>query len=78
MLVDYWVELNNVTREVNTRELKSLFHQALESALKSSSNREAKASDLNEEQNIENKLTLGNFVVDPMYTDFVGKYIMFY
>lgn len=73
VLVDYLIELNNISKQVDTRELKTLFHSALEDAF-TKTNREPKASDLSKQHDMEGKLTLGNFVVDPKYTDFVGKY----
>ncbi|KAF5308399.1 hypothetical protein FQR65_LT06220 [Abscondita terminalis] len=72
VLVDYLVELNNVSREINTKDLKGLFHDALEEALaKNANTREAKSSDLGKNADDDNKLLLGNFMVDPTYTDFV-------
>lgn len=72
MLVDYLVELNDVGRQVDTQEIKKLFHESLDDALLTieGSNREGKA--LNESK-LEGKLSLGNFIVDPAYTDFLGK-----
>lgn len=72
MLVDYLVELNEVGRKVDTQEIKKLFHESLDDALLTfgGSNREGKA--LNETK-LEGKLSLGKYVVDPAYTDFLGK-----
>lgn len=71
VLVDYLVELNDVGRQVDTQEIKRLFHDSLDNALLAlGSNREGKA--LNETK-LEGKLSFGNFVVDPAYTDFLGK-----
>lgn len=73
VLVDYLVELNDLGRQIDTVEIKKLFHESLDDALLNSvsSNREGKS--LNETK-LEGKLSLGNFVVDPKYTDFVGKF----
>ncbi|KAK5649279.1 hypothetical protein RI129_000308 [Pyrocoelia pectoralis] len=72
VLVDYVVELNNVSREISTTDLKTLFNDALQNALsKSGTNREPKASDLRSSISESEKLSLGNFMVDPTYTDFV-------
>ncbi|XP_060524656.1 uncharacterized protein LOC132701041 [Cylas formicarius] len=69
ILVDYLVELNEVGRKVDTQEIKRLFHDSLlNSASKQNSNREGKS--LNETVK-EGKLILGDFVVDPKYTDFI-------
>lgn len=71
VLVDYLVELNDVARQVDTQEIKKLFHESLDDALLTfgSANRAGKS--LNETK-LEGKLSLGNFVVDPDYTDFLG------
>lgn len=77
VLVDYLVELTDLGGQVDTVEIKKLFHEALDDSLTNSvSNREAKANDLGEnegEEKMEGKLGLGGFIVDPKYTDFVGK-----
>ena len=66
--------LNDIGRRVNTQEIKKMFHDALDEGLRPS-NREPKSTDLNESDNkIEDKLSLGDFEVDPKYTDFVGKF----
>lgn len=73
MLVDYFVELNDLNEKLSTGELKKMFNGALsEASNKPHTNREAKASDLKE-----NRLTFGTFEVDPEYTDFVSKYPIF-
>lgn len=72
MLVDYLVELNDLGRSIDTQEVKRLFHDSLDNALaKPAATREGKS--LNESAKLEGKLSLGNFVVDPKYTDFIGK-----
>lgn len=71
-MVDYLVELNDIGRQIDTLEIKRLFHESLEDALTKSSNREAKSNDISGER-LEGKFNLGGFVVDPKYTDFVGK-----
>lgn len=71
VLVDYLVELNDLGRQIDTLEIKKLFHDSLDDALSNpASTREAKS--LNETTKIEGKLSLGRFIVDPKYTDFVG------
>jgi hypothetical protein len=73
VLVDYLVELNDLGRQIDTLEIKKLFHDSLDDALASpASNREAKS--LNETGKFEGKLSLGQFIVDPKYTDFIGEY----
>ena len=71
-MVDYLVELNEISREINTVEIKKMFHESLDNAVKLS-NREPKSTDLSDgEAKLDGKLSLGNFIVDPKYTDFVG------
>lgn len=70
--MDYLVELNDLGRSIDTQEVKRLFHDSLDSALsKPAPSREGKS--LNESAKLEGKLSLGNFIVDPKYTDFIGK-----
>ncbi|XP_074038860.1 uncharacterized protein isoform X2 [Leptinotarsa decemlineata] len=71
VLVDYLVELNDLGRRIDTQEMKKLFHESLDDAMLSlvGSNREGKS--LNESWKSEGKLPLGNFIVDPEYTDFL-------
>lgn len=73
--MDYLIELNDVGRQIDTLEIKKLFHESLDNAIADSSNREAKSTDFNKTEMIrsEGKLTLGNFIVDPIYTEFIGN-----
>lgn len=71
MLVDYFIELNEVGRQVDTLEIKRLFHESLEESFTENS-RAAKSTGFDRNKT-EGKLTLGNFVVDPKYTEFIGK-----
>lgn len=86
VLVDYLVELNDLGRQVDTLEIKKLFHDSLEDAATATvmpkvsaiTNREPKASSIDnesEQSSLEGKLSFGNFVVDPKYTDFISKLI---
>lgn len=68
-MVDYLVELNELGRQINTMEIKNAFHETLTEATKANSNREGKS--LNETK-LEGNLSLGSFIVDPKYTDFIG------
>lgn len=75
VLVDYLIELNDVGRQIDTLEIKKLFHESLDNAITDASNREAKSTDFNKTQiRSEGKLNLGNFIVDPIYTEFIGTY----
>lgn len=49
-----------------------MFHVSLQDIFKAQTNRQAKSNDLDDSRNTE-KLSLGNFTVDPIYTEFVGK-----
>lgn len=59
VLVDYFVELTDLGRRVDTQEMKRLFHGSLAAA-------EPDAA-------VSSRLQLGSFLVDPKFTDFVGK-----
>lgn len=85
ILVDYFVELTDIGDEVDTREIKQLFHEALQGQLPSvnSSNlslaEEADSdwddgSDVTPAAATDRKSAfkkLGNFILDPTYTDFI-------
>lgn len=83
MLVDYFVELNDLGRTVDTQELKRLFHKALHPVPLNDMNN-LDEGDVEDEETVqietaklradmEGKLNLGSFIVDPSYTDFIGK-----
>jgi hypothetical protein len=59
VLVDYFVELTDIGRRVDTQEIKQLFHNSLS----------AEPAD----SMVSNRLQLGSFMVDPKFTDFIGK-----
>jgi hypothetical protein len=59
VLVDYFVELTDLGRHVDTQEIKRLFHSSLTAA--------------DSDAAVSSRLQLGSFVVDPKYTDFIGK-----
>lgn len=62
ILVDYFVELDNLQQKVNTQELKVIFHDSL---------RTYNANRWNE-TSTKGPLRMGMFTIDPKYTDFVG------
>ena len=71
VLVDYYVELSDIPKDINTLEIKSLFHDALTPAPE-------KSESLNDEEGspqpiVKEAFKLGNFLVDPVSTDFIGK-----
>jgi hypothetical protein len=57
VLVDYFVELTDVGRRVDTQEMKKLFHNSLSAGPDA----------------VNSRLQLGSFLVDPKSTDFIGK-----
>jgi len=57
VLVDYFVELTDVGRRVDTQEMKRLFHNSLSA----------------DPDAVSSRLQLGTFLVDPKSTDFIGK-----
>ncbi|XP_046750008.1 serine-rich adhesin for platelets [Diprion similis] len=61
ILVDYFVELSEIGTKINTQELKTIFHDALN--IHPSNNDNSSESD--------NLLVLGEFTIDPASTDFV-------
>lgn len=63
ILVDYFVELSEIGKKVNTQEIKSIFHDSLN----------AYASNNGNSSESDNLLVLGAFTIDPASTDFVGK-----
>lgn len=65
VLVDYVVEFKETGATINTQQMKRLFHEILNAT----SAREGKS--LNESK--AEKLTLGQFELDPKFTDFIGK-----
>lgn len=62
ILVDYFVELQDLSQKINTQELKVLFHDSL---------RAYNAHKWNETKINKGPVRLGNFVIDPKSTDFV-------
>jgi len=57
VLVDYFVELTDVGRRVDTQEMKRLFHNSLSA----------------DPDAVSSRLQLGSYLVDPKSTDFIGK-----
>lgn len=85
VLVDYFVELTDVSRDINTLEIKQMFHNALTTVpitvvpLGDSGNqtvaleRNINADDQDEKFKVKQSHLLGKFVLDPVSTDFIGK-----
>lgn len=66
VLVDYFVELSELGRTVNTAEMKRLFHDSL---TKYSANQAALTASPTGNGT---EYKLGKFIIDPTYTDFIG------
>lgn len=98
MLVDYFIELNNVEEKIDTLQLKKIFHKSLQKAKTGSVMEEEeeyidtfdpdvmlgdqpdedrmRKSNEKMTKNIDKsagKLEMGKFVMDPAYTEFIGK-----
>lgn len=70
VLVDYFVELSEIPKDINTLEIKRLFHEALAPV-------QQKIDPKPEEEGVAQPIVreafkLGNFLVDPVSTDFIG------
>ncbi|XP_076301897.1 uncharacterized protein LOC143220022 [Lasioglossum baleicum] len=61
ILVDYFVELKNLEEEINTQELKAIFHHSLQTYNTNRWN----------ETKVKDSIRLGSYIIDPSYTDFV-------
>lgn len=74
MLVDYFVELTDLPEDLNTLQIKSMFHEAL---MESPSEFQSVVSSADDDDvdNVTQKYqtTLGRFAIDPVSTDFIGK-----
>lgn len=89
VLVDYYVELANITQDVNTLEIKKLFHEALipqpivshkPETENETDNDEENGSyqDIKEEKLVKETFLMGKYVIDPVATDFSGKSFAFF
>ncbi|XP_039283089.1 mucin-5AC isoform X2 [Nilaparvata lugens] len=73
VLVDYFVELSELGRTVNTADMKRMFHDSLHRATVASDALlgEASTADAAASNATTKQFKLGKFVVDPKFTDFV-------
>lgn len=104
VLVDYFIELNDVEGRIDTLDLKTMFHKSLHEAQPGSvvetiEEPEQETFDpnamLGDQPEVERmkksnekmtktidksagKLEIGKFVMDPAYTEFIGKYKLSY
>lgn len=72
VLVDYFVELSDLPKDINTLEIKSMFHDALSPA-------PMRNEPVSDEEGLPQPIVkeafrLGNFLVDPVSTDFIGEF----
>lgn len=82
-MVDYYVELANITDDVNTLEIKQLFHDALtKPVMPVLSDKDAQENETDneagpqEEQLVKASYQMGKFIIDPAATEFSGEYYM--
>lgn len=88
VLVDYFVELTDVSRDINTQEIKQMFHNALTTVpisivpLSNSSTSDEYDDDELENDSeetqakplkVKESFLMGKFVLDPVATDFIGE-----
>lgn len=82
-MVDYFVELSDLTQDVNTLDIKHIFHESLMELPQEIT--EIPEDDLNDEDDNlreddeerskipKNTVSLGKFKIDPVSTDFIGN-----
>lgn len=84
VLVDYFVELADVSRDINTQEIKQMFHSALTEVPMTVVPLKNNASTASNTEQIISEFTdnvkpsrsnylMGDFILDPLATDFIGK-----
>lgn len=75
VLVDYFVELTELGRTVSTADMKRLFHESL---AKYTASQAALVGDTSAAIGTSNQTEyhIGKFVIDPNYTDFIGKQLL--
>jgi len=73
VLVDFFVQLNQLGRTVSTADIRRLFHETLQKEGNLGSS--AQPLQYGNGGNYEGHLKLGRFTVDPARTDFIGKNI---
>lgn len=79
------MELANITKDVNTLQIKKFFHSALtpkplvpensesENETDSDDESEEYKQDLKDERLVKETFLMGKYVIDPVATDFTGK-----
>lgn len=78
--MDYYVELANITEDVDTLEIKQLFHDALTKPTTpllpekdAQENETDSVAGPQEEQLVKASYQMGKFFIDPMATEFSGE-----
>lgn len=80
--MDYFVELADVPRDINTQEIKQMFHEALvEVPMTLVPLRNTTAAPIESDQfdsvndvkPVRSNYLMGKFILDPISTDFIGK-----
>lgn len=71
VLVDYFVELSDLPKDINTVEIKHMFHEALVPVPERSQS-ESEEEEGSPQPIVKEAFKLGNFLVDPVSTDFIG------
>lgn len=69
VLVDYFVELTDIPEEVNTLQVRQLFHETLTPVRLP----EVNSSGSSAVPQVKETFMLGKFVLDPLSTDFIGN-----
>lgn len=72
VLVDYFVELNDIPDAVNTLQIRQLFHEALTPAPEPYADGTEQGGQGSAVPHVKETFLLGKFVVDPVSTDFIG------
>lgn len=83
VLVDYFVELADVSRDINTQEIKQMFHSALtevpmtvvplKNNASAASNIDPNLSEFTDNvKSSRSNYLMGDFILDPLATDFIG------
>lgn len=79
VLVDYYVELANITQDVDTLEIKQLFHDSLTKPTipvlpekDAQENETDSVSGPQEEHLVKASYQMGKFIIDPVATEFSG------
>lgn len=73
VLVDYFVELDDIPDTVNTLQIRRMFHDALKPAPQVNLTETGDQGHGSAVPQVKETFLLGKFVLDPMSTDFIGE-----